>query len=93
MKNNFPLLKIKLSVRLKSVCTHFFSRESWNLANLFFWRDWHTATNKKTPCKHLLTRSYKLNFVPRAGVEPAQVALLVFETSASTDSAIWAAMQ
>ena len=30
-------------------------------------------------------------FVPRAGVEPAQVALLVFETSASTDSAIWAA--
>ncbi len=28
--------------------------------------------------------------VPRAGVEPAQVALLVFETSASTDSAIWA---
>ena len=29
-------------------------------------------------------------FVPRAGVEPAQVSLLVFETSASTDSAIWA---
>ena len=28
--------------------------------------------------------------VPRAGVEPAQVALLVFETNASTDSAIWA---
>ena len=30
------------------------------------------------------------SFVPRAGVEPAQVSLLVFETSASTDSAIWA---
>ena len=29
-------------------------------------------------------------FVPRAGVEPARVAQLVFETSASTDSAIWA---
>ncbi|GEM_PF-2460286 len=28
--------------------------------------------------------------VPRAGIEPAQVALLVFETSASTYSAIWA---
>ena len=28
--------------------------------------------------------------VPRAGVEPARVAPLVFETSASTDSAIWA---
>ena len=31
-----------------------------------------------------------LFFVPRAGVEPARVAPLVFETSASTDSAIWA---
>ena len=31
-----------------------------------------------------------LLFVPRAGVEPARVAPLVFETSASTDSAIWA---
>ena len=31
--------------------------------------------------------------VPRAGVEPARVAPLVFETSASTDSAIWAAFR
>ena len=30
------------------------------------------------------------SIVPRAGVEPARVAPLVFETSASTDSAIWA---
>ena len=30
------------------------------------------------------------SFVPRAGVEPARIAPLVFETSASTDSAIWA---
>ena len=28
--------------------------------------------------------------VPRAGVEPARIAPLVFETSASTDSATWA---
>jgi hypothetical protein len=28
--------------------------------------------------------------VPRAGVEPARITPLVFETSASTDSAIWA---
>ncbi len=28
--------------------------------------------------------------VPSAGVEPAQLALLVFETSASTNSASWA---
>ena len=32
----------------------------------------------------------KYSEVPRAGVEPARVAPLVFETSASTDSAIWA---
>lgn len=29
-------------------------------------------------------------WVPRAGIEPARIAPLVFETSASTDSAIWA---
>ena len=29
-------------------------------------------------------------FVPRPGLEPGWVAPLVFETSASTDSAIWA---
>ena len=28
--------------------------------------------------------------VPGAGIEPARIAPLVFETSASTDSAIWA---
>ena len=31
-----------------------------------------------------------LLFVPRPGIEPGWVAPLVFETSASTDSAIWA---
>ena len=30
------------------------------------------------------------HLVPRAGIEPARIAPLVFETSASTDSAIWA---
>ena len=40
-------------------------------------------------------KSFIINYlsfylVPRAGVEPARVAPLVFETSASTDSAIWA---
>ena len=40
-------------------------------------------------CSTLLSESFVLE-VPRAGVEPARVAPLVFETSASTDSAIWA---
>ena len=34
-----------------------------------------------------------LNSVPKAGVEPARIAPLVFETSASTDSAIWASLR
>ena len=33
---------------------------------------------------------YQLFSVPRPGIEPGWVAPLVFETSASTDSAIWA---
>jgi hypothetical protein len=40
----------------------------------------------KTPSESLL----KGFFVPRAGVEPARLAALVFETNASTNSAIWA---
>ena len=34
--------------------------------------------------------AHSFSLVPRAGVEPARIAPLVFETSASTDSAIWA---
>ena len=33
---------------------------------------------------------YEGSAVPRPGVEPGWIAPLVFETSASTDSAIWA---
>lgn len=45
-------------------------------------------------CKNK-NRKNELNFhlsglVPRAGVEPAHLAILVFETNASTNSAIWA---
>ena len=36
---------------------------------------------------------YEDFFVPRPGIEPGWVAPLVFETSASTDSAIWAIAQ
>ena len=35
-------------------------------------------------------RKFSPFLVPRPGVEPGWVAPLVFETSASTDSAIWA---
>ena len=34
--------------------------------------------------------TYKGFSVPRPGIEPGWIAPLVFETSASTDSAIWA---
>ena len=39
-----------------------------------------------------MLRNKQLNsfIVPRPGVEPGWIAPLVFETSASTDSAIWA---
>ena len=37
--------------------------------------------------------SLLFRFVPRPGIEPGWVAPLVFETSASTDSAIWAIAQ
>ena len=46
--------------------------------------------NKKPPASAWTYRGLVLSPVPRAGVEPARVAPLVFETSASTDSAIWA---
>ena len=42
--------------------------------------------------KSFITNYLSFYLVPRAGVEPARVAPLVFETSASTDSAIWAFM-
>ena len=42
-------------------------------------------------------KSFVVNYlsfylVPRPGVEPGRIAPLVFETSASTDSAIWATL-
>ena len=46
--------------------------------------------SKKQPSVIVITLDCFL--VPRAGVEPARIAPLVFETSASTDSAIWATL-
>ena len=48
------------------------------------------AYKKEEVCCNYLIVNTLLKSVPRAGVEPARVAPLVFETSASTDSAIWA---
>ena len=40
--------------------------------------------------KSFITNYLSFCFVPRPGIEPGWVAPLVFETSASTYSAIWA---
>ncbi len=40
--------------------------------------------------KRLIIFRLSTFFVPRPGIEPGWIAPLVFETSASTDSAIWA---
>ncbi len=45
---------------------------------------------QKQNANRLINKQLAFYKVPRAGVEPARVAPLVFETSASTDSAIWA---
>ena len=42
---------------------------------------------------NLITKLLTFLDVPRAGIEPARLAALVFETNASTNSAIWACMQ
>ena len=47
------------------------------------------VVQQKKPCKSQIYKAL-LSVVPRAGVEPARVAPQVFETSASTNSAIWA---
>ena len=48
------------------------------------------AKKEKEKCKCLIFQALAFCWVPRAGIEPARIAPLVFETSASTDSAIWA---
>ena len=45
---------------------------------------------KQEKAKYLKTNHLAFHLVPRPGLEPGWVAPLVFETSASTYSAIWA---
>jgi site-specific DNA recombinase len=59
-----------------------------NVVAKYIFQSFSTLCDKKN-------RKNEINFhfsglVPRAGVEPAHLAILVFETNASTNSAIWA---
>ena len=45
---------------------------------------------KQEKAKRRVINNLAFCFVPRPGIEPGWIAPLVFETSASTDSAIWA---
>ena len=49
-----------------------------------------TYIQKKKRAKYLIRKYLALFLVPRPGIEPGWVSPLVFETSASTYSAIWA---
>lgn len=55
----------------------------WTFINPYIYR--HAP---REPKKSLFNLRQRVTFVLRAGVEPAQVSLSVFETDASTDSAI-----
>ena len=44
----------------------------------------------KEKAKYWIIKYLAFFLVPRPGIEPGWIAPLVFETSASTDSAIWA---
>ena len=55
---------------------------------LFFFCDY--PETKKSAVSDTAYSTLLFKLVPRPGVEPGRVAPLVFETSASTDSAIWA---
>ncbi len=48
---------------------------------------------KKKRAKYLIYKCLALFLVPRPGIEPGWVSPLVFETSASTYSAIWASFR
>ena len=61
---------------------YIYMRKPGKSRNIRIKKNWH----KKKPSETFFTWLS----VPRAGVEPARIAPLVFETSASTDSAIWA---
>ena len=61
--------------------------QNFTLSHLIYQQTNELRVGKKENGESLSTFSVS---VPRPGIEPGWVAPLVFETSASTDSAIWA---
>ena len=45
---------------------------------------------KKSPLQICICKGLDVSLVPRTGLEPVHREVLVFETNASTNSAIWA---
>ncbi len=85
---DFPELKTTFSLG-KSV--HVLLSTSFGPLLIYFlpggWLRSALISTQKGPCQSTDTAP---SFVPRPGIEPGWIAPLVFETSASTDSAIWA---
>ena len=77
---------------IHNIVSTFSNRQKWPPFVMRWPKVTKFAVLTKRKISQVLTFNHLRDFVvPRPGIEPGWVAPLVFETSASTDSAIWAA--